>query len=130
GALPNRLRKDRWDAHRGFRRDSAAELGTYAIRPCPTQDFNGAELLYFVSYPAFADRAEWDLLDLPAAGVATRDREVVFHGNLDPGERLSLTLRGVKRSPAGLGHWIQVSGAVDGRLLAEIFTMKAIAADR
>ncbi|GBD50491.1 Pnap_2097 family protein [Methylopila sp. Yamaguchi] len=123
-ALPAQLRRGRWTEHRGFTCGDESDIGHIDVRPCPTQDFNGAELMYFCAYQAFADRAEWDLLDLPARGVAVRAREIVYHGNLEPGARLTVRLRGLKRRPGAVGHWIALEAAADGRPLADVFTTK------
>ena len=125
-ALAARLRPGRWTEHRGFTYEEQADIGRFDLRPCPTQDFNGAELLYFCAYQAFADRAEWALLDLPARGVAVRGREIAFHGNLEPGERLTVRLRGLKRSGNAVEHWMSLEAAADGRPLADVFTTKAM----
>lgn len=52
------LRRNQWTEHMGFTRTSAAALDRLVIDPCPAQDFNGADFLYFSSFQAFADRAE------------------------------------------------------------------------
>lgn len=127
--LANDLRGGAWRDRFAFRAEDVA-TASYEARPCPSQDFNGADLLYFVSYPAFADRAEWELLDPPAAGATTRVREVVFHGNIEPGERIRARFKGVGREGGSLGHWIGIESATDGRRLADIFTLKSGAVDR
>ena len=53
------LRRDKWKAHLGFVRTDAPVLDRLVIDPCPAQDFNGADFLYFSSFQAFVDRAEW-----------------------------------------------------------------------
>lgn len=124
--LPALLRPGRWTAHRGFERGDGRGSRRFDIRPCPSQDFNGAELLYFSAYQGFADRAEWELLDLPARGVAVREREIVFHGNLEPGEGLVVRLRGITPGVGAVRHWMSLEAATDGRPLAEVFTTKDI----
>nr|WP_246482427.1 Pnap_2097 family protein [Methylopila capsulata] len=124
--LPALLRPGCWSAHRGFDRRGGHGARRFEIRPCPSQDFNGAELLYFSAYQGFADRAEWELLDLPARGVAVREREIVFHGNLEPGEGLVVHLRGTMPVAGELRHWMSLEAAADGRPLADIFTTKQL----
>ncbi|WP_020188122.1 Pnap_2097 family protein [Methylopila sp. 73B] len=124
--LPALLRPGRWTAHLGFKRGEGLDASRFDIRPCPSQDFNGAELLYFSAYQGFADRAEWELTDLPARGVAVREREIVFHGNLEPGEGLVVRLRGTMPVLGEIRHWMSLEAAADGRPLADIFTTKAI----
>ncbi|MET0313819.1 MAG: Pnap_2097 family protein [Hansschlegelia sp.] len=120
------LRGRDWKTHRGFAREQEASGPSAIFRPCPSQDFNGAGLLYCASYQAFADRAEWELLDL--SGTATRSRDIAFHGNIEPGERIRLTLRGVSRERKSVTHWLAVESAEDGRPLADIFTTREQAA--
>jgi len=124
--LPALLRPGRWTAHRGFERNYGEGARRFEIRPCPSQDFNGAELLYFSAYQGFADRAEWELVDLPTRGVAVREREIVFHGNLEPGEGLVVRLRGIKPGAGAIRHWMSLEAAADGRPLADVFTTKDI----
>lgn len=127
-ALAARFRGALFDAHLGFDREGAAPIAETALRPCPSQDFNGAGLLYFASFQAMADRAEWDLLDVPAVGVTTRLRDVIYYGNAEPGERLSLAVLGLRRSADALTHWMRVTR--EGAPLADIFTVRALQPER
>lgn len=100
------------------------EIGTFAFEPCPHLDFNGAGLLYFSSFVAAVDRAEWRLLGRTTPLASTRERRATFHGNVEPGEGLSLRLLAVP----GLGvraHRALIASGSDGRLLAEIDTLRA-----
>ncbi|MFC7051132.1 Pnap_2097 family protein [Hansschlegelia quercus] len=120
--LAAKLRGD-WKTHLGFERAEGLHGPSAIFRPCPSQDFNGAGLLYCASYQAFADRAEWELLDV-APTMATRSRDVAFHGNIEPGERIRLTVRGLRSGAETVAHWMAVEGAKDGRPLADIFTTR------
>lgn len=97
----------------------AQALAVQAVRPCPYGDFNGAGLLYFASFQALADRAHWDW-GLADGRASVRERQVVFHGNLNVGETLELRL--LAHRPAGRGHWswTQVRRAGDGKVLADM----------
>lgn len=64
------------------------------VLPCPPLDFNGAGFLYFASYVAFADRAEWALAP-DEARRPLRRRTVRFLGNVDVGEALTVELHEV-----------------------------------
>jgi len=55
----HRLRAGNWHEHLGFRWSAKAELATFTFRPCPNNDFNGANFLYFASFQSIVDRAEW-----------------------------------------------------------------------
>ncbi len=118
------LRSGRWDAHLGFPRDAAQDLGTLTLNPCPSQDFNGAHFLYFAAFQAFADRAEWELL-APPPGTVTMERDLLYHGNIEPGERVIARLRGVRRAGADLAHWLALERE-DGGRLADVFTRRRL----
>ena len=99
-------------------------LAVQALRPCPSNDFNGAGLLYFASFQALADRAHW-AWGLADGHAAVRERQMVFHGNVNVGEGLELRL--LARRAAGRGHWswTQVCRESDGRVIADIATHRA-----
>ena len=98
------LRRDHWAEHLGFTRASGTTLARLVIDPCPSQDFNGANFLYFSSFQAFADRAEWDLCRPINPRATTRRRDIFFYGNIEPGDRVAVVLREVRRRRAMLGH--------------------------
>jgi hypothetical protein len=52
-----------------------------------------------------------------------RERQMVFHGNVNPGEALRFRLRA---APPGLGHWswTQVQRQSDGRCVADLATLR------
>ena len=97
----------------------ATALAVHAVRPCPYNDFNGAGLLYFASFQALADRAHWEW-GLADGRASVRERQIVFHGNVNVGETLELRL--LAHRPAGRGHWswTQVRRAGDGKVLADM----------
>ncbi len=123
-ALAAALRSGRWDAHQGFARGAAQDLGTMMLNPCPSQDFNGAHFLYFAAFQAFADRAEWELLS-PPPGTVTVERDILYHGNIEPGERITARLKGVRREGADLAHWLALEREEGGRL-ADVFTRRRL----
>lgn len=125
------LRAGRRTRHFGFDLH-AAEAETSAafeIDPCPAQDFNGAGFLYFSSFVGFVDRAEWHF-DGRRAARATRAvtlaRDVFFHGNIDPGERLRVRWLATRRGEGRLVHRCLLERAGDGTRLAEAFTLRAV----
>ncbi|TDT96929.1 putative biosynthetic protein (TIGR04099 family) [Azorhizobium sp. AG788] len=123
-ALAAALRGGEWDTHMGFARTQAHERARLMLNPTPSQDFNGAHFLYFAAFQAFADRAEWELL-APPAGTLTLARDLVYHGNIEPGERLAAGLLGVRETPSELAHWLRLARE-DGTPLADIFTRRAL----
>ncbi len=60
------------------------------LLPCPTLDFTAAGLPYFPSYAAPAERADFALGALPGRWIVARD--VVYLGNVEPGEAIDVTL--------------------------------------
>jgi probable biosynthetic protein (TIGR04099 family) len=96
-------------------------LALQQMYPCPYNDFNGAGLLYFASFQALADRAHW-AWRLVDGQERVRERQIVFHGNVNVGEGLELRL--LAHRPAGHGHWswIQVRRSGDGRQVADVAT--------
>ncbi|GLK73147.1 hypothetical protein KHC23_18620 [Ancylobacter dichloromethanicus] len=94
------------------------------IDPCPAQDFNGAGFLYFSSFIAFIDRAEWRFDGRRAPRATTRSREVFFHGNIDPGERVVVRKLAARRDADGLAHHCRLERESDGAPLADAFTFR------
>jgi probable biosynthetic protein (TIGR04099 family) len=122
------LRAGRRERHFGFDLH-AAEAETSAafeIDPCPAQDFNGAGFLYFSSFVAFVDRAEWHFDGRRAARATTLARDVFFHSNIDPGERLRVRWLAARRGEGRLVHRCLLERAGDGTRLAEAFTLRAV----
>jgi probable biosynthetic protein (TIGR04099 family) len=118
------LRRGHWVEHFGFARTNAAALDRLVIDPCPAQDFNGADFLYFSSFQGFVDRAEWAFLRPINPRATTRRRDIVYHGNVDPGDRVAVVLRGVRRGDSELGHWCRIERESDAAPLADVFTMR------
>ncbi|RWX08527.1 hypothetical protein EHI42_28310 [Rhizobium hidalgonense] len=68
------------------------------IRPSLQEEFNGAGLLYFANFQALATRAIEDVQ--PPCKLMQRD--VFFHGNINPGELIELTVR----ASGDQGRWV------------------------
>jgi probable biosynthetic protein (TIGR04099 family) len=69
-----KMRMGEWTKQMGLLHSSRATINEASFLPCPNNDFNGANFLYFASFQAFVDRAEWAwfrLHDLPS--VADRE---------------------------------------------------------
>ncbi len=119
------LRRGHWTEHLGFVRADGAALDQLVIDPCPAQDFNGADFLYFSSFQAFVARAEWAFLR-PSPRATTRRRDIVYHGNIEPGERIAVVLRAVRCAEGSLGHWCGVERESDAAPLADVFTIRYV----
>ena len=100
------------------------EIGTVSIEACPSLDFNGAGLLYFSSFVAAVDRAEWRLLGTRQPRSTTAERRALFHSNIEVGEDLVVQIRAAQDEEARR-HRALISASSDGRLLAEITTRRA-----
>jgi probable biosynthetic protein (TIGR04099 family) len=124
-AMVAAMRRGHWAEHLGFIRADAAALDRLVIDPCPAQDFNGADFLYFSSFQAFVDRAEWAFLR-PNPRATTRRRDIVYHGNIEPGDRVAIVLRAVRRGAGTLGHWCSIAREGDAAPLADIFTLRHV----
>ncbi len=99
---------------------------SWSFTPCPSQDFNGAGFLYFTSFLAFVDRAEWAIDPHRAREAITRNREIRYYGNLDPGEAVSVHLSDMRRGERDWHHHCWMERMSDGARLADIWTKKEI----
>ncbi|MTE01860.1 hypothetical protein GIY56_16340 [Paracoccus sp. YIM 132242] len=76
------------------------------VLPCPATDFNAAGLLYFPSFAALTDRVDFASGGGPDRMILARD--VVYFGNAQPGEALTI---GFRDRPCG--HLALVAGPGD-----------------
>lgn len=123
--LAARLRGEGWDGHFGFRRVEGTPLRGYSVNPCPSQDFNGADFLYFASFQAFVDRAEWEWFGSPTLPAPVAARDIVYHGNVEIGDRVRVDLMGHHTEGGSTSHWCRLLREVDGARLADVFTRRA-----
>lgn len=124
-ALAAAMRAGRVSGHFGFDL-SREDGGSIEIDPCPSQDFNGAGFLYFSSFVAFIDRAEWHFDGRRSPRATTLARDVFFHGNADPGERVRVSWLAARREDDTLVHHCRLERVSDGVRLAEAFTRRAL----
>jgi probable biosynthetic protein (TIGR04099 family) len=108
----------------GGHADKADVLERFDFMPCPNGDFNGAGLLYFASYQAIADRALWHW-GMLCGRQTTRERQIVYYGNANVGELLSVQLLAHSRTLHGSWQWSRVIRASNQQVLADIATHKA-----
>jgi probable biosynthetic protein (TIGR04099 family) len=123
-AMAATLHRGHWKEHLGFTRADAEVLERLVIDPCPAQDFNGADFLYFSSFQAFVDRAEWAWLRPVNPRATTRRRDIVYHGNIEPGDRVAIVLRALRRGEGAIGHWCLIERESDAAPLADVFTLR------
>jgi len=134
-AIGKEIHRQRFDATTGSRIESGAEpslrriadTASFTVDPCPSQDFNGAGLLYFTSFIAFVDRAEWRFDRSLALTATTIEREVIYRGNTDPGETLRVVLFDVWERQHEFGHCCRLERVADNTVLADIRSVRRVA---
>ncbi len=121
--LARRFRGGDWDAHLGL--DPMRDATGHAVEclPCPYTDFNGADLLYFASFQAMVDRAEWHWRTDPEPPVVC-ERDLFYHGNVNVGDAVELNFAAARADASGLAHWCEIRRVRDGEKIADVVTRK------
>lgn len=130
-----KIRTDDWVEHMGLSRASKATIKKIEFLPCPNNDFNGANFLYFASFQAYVDRAAWawgssqpskqSVENLPS--IVNRD--LFFYGNINVGDTLKICLCAENIYGMYYTDWCEVY-AGNGSKIADVFTQKILAATR
>jgi probable biosynthetic protein (TIGR04099 family) len=115
-----RLRAGEWDAGVGL---AAGAHEAARFLPCPNNDFNGADFLYFASFQSFVDRAEWQRHRFAEPPVIA-SRSLHFYGNVNVGDALSVHVAGERKNGQGIMHWSEVRRASDNLKIADVVTEK------
>ena len=126
-ALAAAFRAERVATHLGFNLGPCDAIASFNFDPCPGQDFNGAGFLYFTSFIAFVDRAEWQFDRRCALAATTVRRDIFFRGNIDPGEAIRVVLYEWRRTAEGVSHRSRIERCTDGAVLAEVFSIRSAA---
>jgi probable biosynthetic protein (TIGR04099 family) len=121
------LRAERWDTHFGFGRHEGHAQAALVIDPCPSQDFNGIGFLYCAMFQSFVDRAEWAFFRITDRHLATRRRDIIYRGNIEVGDRITVRLMAVRRDEQTLTHWCRLTRESGDETLADIFTDRVLA---
>jgi probable biosynthetic protein (TIGR04099 family) len=121
------FRAGRVERHMGFDLRRQATLGMWTFDPCPSLDFNGAGFLYFTSFVAMVDRAEWRFAPALAQAATTTRRDVFFYGNVDRGETVTACLLARRETAGALTHHCRLQRDSDGAVVADVFTVKIVA---
>lgn len=120
-----------WNGHPDMHAGEGAESMHEAVfMPCPNNDFNGADLLYFASFQAVVDRAEWSWIVNargPGRPAAIVEREMVFYGNMNLGDSVYTRLEVHDSNGIHLNHRSELRRGCDNACIAEVFTRKLIA---
>lgn len=124
-AQAKRLRAGDWTRHGRLDRAAHAVEHVVDYLPCPSLDFNGAHLLYFASFQSMVERAEWHWRSSQHSAPPTLvERDMVFYGNANVGDRLTLSFGARHAGHDGLSHWCAISRAADGVRIADVVTHK------
>jgi probable biosynthetic protein (TIGR04099 family) len=130
--IGKQFRSGQWREHMGLLREAHApderrsdlpESNSLEFIPCPNNDFNGAEFLYFANFQAFVDRGEWQRHRF-AKPPAVVDRDLFFHGNINVGETLTLDYVLERSEDHGLTHWCELRRGADNQKIADVVTFK------
>lgn len=108
----------------GFSQLGAADKDELLFDPVPHEDFNGADFLYFAAFQAIIDRAEWQWFRRCEPLLVTAERQIVYFGNIELGDRVCATLRGVRDEGGSLRHVVELSRLSDGGLIARGHTRR------
>jgi len=102
--------------------------------PSPYTDFNGANLLYFASYPTICDTNERLLVQEHSLVATAKDwslaysttaRDVYYYRNLDIGEAVLVRLNHFTALDGEIAIHTSLLAEKDGLPIAEIFTIKS-----
>jgi len=98
-------------------------LDVMEVLPCEAIDYNGAGLFYFASFQAWVDRAH-ETWGLTRRAHFVRERQLVFHGNVNPGERILLRLVASYRTAGSAWTWTQLLRLPDRAVIADVATCR------
>lgn len=108
------------EAHRPSR--TCHSYAPLTICPCPSIHFNGAGFLYFASFHELSDQAEWNWFGPEVSHYVTTERQIVFHGNVDVGNALAVSLCDLEQADRRLHHHTQITRKDDQKIIADIIT--------
>jgi probable biosynthetic protein (TIGR04099 family) len=133
-ALAHQFRSERWKEHLGFVREAGTAFTSFTFRPCPQNDFNGADFLYFASFQSIVDRARWNTGPDREAMTPACHREIYYYANIDIGEHVKVVHCGLKRTRSGsegmtIARWDRIVRETDQKIIADAFTVKDVARD-
>lgn len=117
-----RFRSGAQEACLGMTLSVDAPMREDVFLPCPNSDFNGANFMYFATFQALVDRAEWSWFkrtDLPQLA----ERQLYFHGNVNIGDKVRVQLL-AQRDDSHFGHWCRLVRDTDNARIADVLTLK------
>ena len=87
--------------------------------PCPTVDFYGAKLLYFVNYQDILDRAEWaQFRQWALEEFSTSKRRIKYFGNMDSRDAVRVEFMAAEFNEDRLTHEAALLRGSDGKVIA------------
>ncbi len=104
--------------------DGSGNEQPFVFCPCPHTDFNGADFLYFASFQAAADRAEWNITRQQQTLWSTTDRQLNYYGNINIGDALILDFMLLQQETHTFSYLLSVKRESDGVKIADIVTRK------
>jgi probable biosynthetic protein (TIGR04099 family) len=121
--LGKRLRAGERDAWERLATCASSQHAPCVFSPCPNNDFNGADFLYFASFQAFVDRAEWQRHRFAEPPVLV-GRDLHFYGNVNVGDTLAVHVVAERVDETGVAHWSEVRRGSDWQKIADVLTEK------
>lgn len=97
--------------------NTTSGIAAFEFEPCPSHDFNGAGFLYFPSFIAFVDRAEWQLDRRSTIPVR---RDAFYRSNVDPGVAIRVILLADRLETQT--RWWRLERTDERVVLADVFT--------
>lgn len=117
-----RFRTGVQDACLGMQLSTDAPMLECIFLPCPNNDFNGANFMYFATFQSLVERAEWSWFrktDLPQLA----ERQLYFYGNVNIGDKVRIQLV-AQRDDSHFGHWCRIVRDSDKVRIADVVTLK------
>jgi probable biosynthetic protein (TIGR04099 family) len=121
--LGKRLRAGELDESTGLSPADRVDADPLHFLPCPNNDFNGADFLYFASFQAFVDRAEWQRHCFAEPPLVTR-RDLFYYGNVNVGEPIVVRVAAERLDDRGIVHWCELRRGSDLQKIADVVTAK------
>jgi len=93
-AIAQNFRRNQWERHCGFDRSNPQNMDEMSVRPCPLNDFNGADFLYFANFQLLIDKADWQWNQDYKRSSHTVSRDIFYRSNINVGETVTIRLCG------------------------------------
>ncbi|WP_153133003.1 Pnap_2097 family protein [Dechloromonas hortensis] len=94
------------------------------VCPCPSIHFNGAGFMYFASFHELIDQAEWSWFGPEVSNYVTTERHIIFHGNVDIGNSVIISLCDFERTERQQHHHTQIIRRDDQKVIADVITRR------